>query len=43
MLFFRVNVELKGCTMILVEFKNQEIEESIHFNVGKVVASVAKS
>jgi len=27
----------------LVEFKNQEIEESIHFNVGKVVASVAKS
>jgi hypothetical protein len=38
-----VNVELKGCTMILVEFKNQDIEESIHFNIGKVLLSVAKS
>lgn len=43
MLFFRINVELKGCTMTLIEFKSQDIEEKIDFNIGKVIISVAKS
>jgi hypothetical protein len=42
-LLFRINTQLKGGRMVLVEHKGSDLEETIEFNIGKISSSISKS